>query len=58
VAHVVPLALLKSLALIAIPAGALALPANVIDGPSFAVGVTMLPLAIVIDACAPSVARA
>ena len=58
VTHVVPLALLKSVALIAIPAAALALPATLVDGRSFALGVTMLPLAIVIDACVPIPARA
>jgi len=50
-AHVVPLAFAKSLALILVPACALVLPTSVIDGVSFAVGVTTLPLAIVIDAC-------
>lgn len=50
-AHVVPLALAKSLALILIPASALLLPPRVVDAVSFAIGVTTLPLAIVIDAC-------
>lgn len=49
-AHVVPLALTKSLALVAIPGCALFLPATLVDGVSFALGVTTLPLAIVIDA--------
>lgn len=53
VSHIVPLALAKSLALIAIPAGALLLPASLVDGVSFAVGVTALPVAIVIDALTP-----
>jgi hypothetical protein len=49
-AHVVPMALTKSLALVAVPGCALFLPASVVDGVSFALGVTTLPLAIVIDA--------
>ncbi|MCC6763304.1 MAG: hypothetical protein IT293_01455 [Deltaproteobacteria bacterium] len=49
--HIVPLACAKSVLLVLIPAGALVLPRSVVDGVSFAVGVTMLPLAIVIDAC-------
>jgi hypothetical protein len=53
VSHIVPLALAKSVALIVIPAGALLLPATLIDGVSFAVGVSALPLAIVIDALTP-----
>ncbi len=52
-ARIVPLALGKSLALILIPATALLLPATLIDGVSFAVGVSALPLAIVIDALVP-----
>ena len=49
-AHVVPMALTKSLALVAVPGCALFLPASLVDGVSFALGVTTLPLAIVIDA--------
>ena len=48
--RIVPLALAKSIVLVLIPAAALLLPASVVDGPSFAVGVTMLPLAILVDA--------
>jgi hypothetical protein len=51
--HVVPLALAKSFALIAVPALALLLPASLIDGVSFAIGVTALPAAVVIDALSP-----
>lgn len=49
-AHVVPMALTKSLALVAVPGCALFLPGTLVDGVSFALGVTTLPLAIVIDA--------
>jgi hypothetical protein len=49
----VPLALMKSLLLVAIPATALLLPADLVDGVSFAAGVSMLPLAIVADALWP-----
>ncbi len=49
----VPLALTKSLLLVAIPATALLLPAELVDGVSFAAGVSMLPLAIVADAFWP-----
>ena len=49
-AHVVPMALTKSLALVAVPGCALLLPGTLVDGVSFALGVTTLPLAIVIDA--------
>lgn len=49
--HLVPMALAKSLALILVPALALFLPSSVVDGVSFAIGVTTLPLAIVLDAC-------
>lgn len=49
-AHVVPMALTKSLVLVAVPGCALLLPAMLVDGVSFALGVTTLPLAIVIDA--------
>ncbi len=48
--HVVPMALTKSLVLVAVPGCALFLPATLVDGVSFALGVTTLPLAIVIDA--------
>lgn len=50
-AHVVPLALAKSLILVSVPGLALLLPASVVDGVSFAIGVTMLPVAVVVDAC-------
>lgn len=49
--HIVPMAFAKSMLLVLVPATALLLPTSVVDGVSFAVGVTMLPLAIVIDAC-------
>lgn len=49
--HLVPMAMAKTLALILVPAMALLLPHTVVDGVSFAVGVTTLPLAVVIDAC-------
>ena len=48
--HLVPMALAKSFALILVPAMALSLPSDVVDGISFAVGVTALPTAIVADA--------
>lgn len=51
--QILPIALLKSVLLIAIPALALFLPKSLVDGPSFALGVTALPLAIVIDALIP-----
>lgn len=51
--QVVPIAFVKSVVLIAIPALALFLPADLVDGPSFALGVTALPAAIVIDALLP-----
>jgi hypothetical protein len=51
--HVVPMALAKSFALIAVPAVALLLPASLVDGVSFAIGVTALPAAVVIDALNP-----
>jgi hypothetical protein len=50
-AHIVPMALAKSLVLVAVPAVALLLPTSSIDGVSFAIGVTALPVAVVIDAC-------
>lgn len=49
--HLVPMAMAKTLALILVPALALLLPRTVVDGVSFAIGITTLPLAIVIDAC-------
>jgi hypothetical protein len=49
--HVVPLALAKSLILVSVPALALLLPTSLVNGASFAIGVTMLPAAIVVDAC-------
>lgn len=49
--HLVPMALAKSFALILVPAMALLLPSSLVDGVSFAVGVTALPVAIVLDAC-------
>jgi hypothetical protein len=52
-AHLVPLAMSKSLALIAVPAIALLLPSSLVDGISFALGVTTLPTAIVADALVP-----
>jgi len=52
-AWLVPLALTKSLLLLLIPAAALLLPAGPVDGLSFAVGVSTLPLAIVVDAALP-----
>jgi hypothetical protein len=54
-AHLVPLAMSKSLALIAIPGVALVLPGSLVDGISFALGVTTLPVAIVVDALMPFV---
>lgn len=52
-AHVMPVALMKSLALVAVPGAALFLPTTLVDGVSFALGVTTLPAAIVIDALRP-----
>jgi hypothetical protein len=52
-AWAVALALAKSLILVAVPALALLLPASLIDGASFAVGVSALPLAVVVDAVMP-----
>lgn len=54
VTRLVPMALAKSLLLVAVPAAALLLPHAVIDGVSFAVGVSALPLAIVVDATLPA----
>jgi hypothetical protein len=39
--------------LLAIPATALLLPAALVDGVSFAIGVTALPAAVVVDAFRP-----
>ncbi len=47
--HLVSMAFAKSLILVLVPASALLLPASVVDGVSFAIGVTMLPASIVID---------
>lgn len=49
----VPLAMTKSAMLLAVPAVALFVPGTLVDGTSFAIGVTALPLAIVADACWP-----
>jgi len=57
-AHILPMALAKSFVLVAVPASALFLPTSVVSGVSFAVGVTTLPAAVVIDAFLPSEARA
>ena len=51
--HVVSMALLKSIILLAAPAAALLLPRSLVDGVSFAIGVTTLPFAVVLDACLP-----
>lgn len=51
--RIVPLALAKSLVLLAIPALALLLPRGLVDGLSFAVGVSALPLAVVVEAFLP-----
>ena len=50
-AQVVPMAVAKSLVLVLVPAVALFLPGSVVSGMSFAIGVTALPAAIVVDAC-------
>jgi len=50
---IVPMALAKSLVLVSVPAVALLLPRSLVDGVSFAIGVTTLPMAVVIDACLP-----
>jgi hypothetical protein len=54
-AHILPMALAKSFVLVGVPACALLLPTSVVSGVSFAVGVTALPVAVVIDAFLPSV---
>lgn len=51
--RVVPMALLKSIVLLAVPALALWAPRSAIDGVSFAIGVTTLPAAVVLDVCWP-----
>ena len=51
--HLVPMAFLKSIALLAVPAVALWLPRSVVDGVSFGLGVTTLPAAVVLDALLP-----
>jgi len=52
--RVVSVAFAKSLLLILVPAAALLLPATLVDGLSFAVGVSALPLAVVVDALLPA----
>jgi hypothetical protein len=54
VGWLVPMALAKSLVLVAVPAAALLLPHTLIDGVSFGVGVSALPLAVVVDASLPA----
>jgi hypothetical protein len=54
---VMPMALVKSLVLLAVPALALLLPPSVVDGVSFAIGVTALPAAVVLEACLPVARR-
>ena len=51
--HIVPLALAKSFALVSVPAVAVFAPGSLVSGPSFAIGVTTLPIAILFDACLP-----
>jgi hypothetical protein len=55
--RIVSMALAKSLLLLAIPATALLLPHSLVDGVSFAIGVTTLPVAVVVDACLPLTAH-
>ena len=50
-AHIAPLAVAKSFVLVSVPAIALFLPGTVVSGMSFAIGVTALPAAIILDAC-------
>ena len=57
-AQLAPMAMMKSLVLIAVPAIALCLPTPLVDGVSFAIGVTTLPAAIVTDALLPFVSDA
>jgi hypothetical protein len=52
--HVVPMAFVKSIALLAVPAAALLFPRSVVDGVSFGLGVTTLPASVVLDALLPS----
>jgi hypothetical protein len=56
-ARIVSLALAKSVVLLAVPAMALLLPRSLVDGVSFAIGVTTLPVAVVVDACMPLAAH-
>lgn len=51
--RVVALALLKSLLLVLVPAAGLLLPGTLVDGVSFAVGVSALPVAILLEAFRP-----
>ena len=51
--RVVSMALVKSVVLLVVPATALLLPGSIVDGVSFAIGVTTLPVAVVLDACLP-----
>ena len=51
--HIVPLALAKSFVLVSVPAVAVFAPGFLVSGPSFAIGVTTLPTAILFDACLP-----
>ncbi len=51
--RMVSMALVKSVVLLAVPATALLLPRSLVDGVSFAIGVTTLPIAVVLDACLP-----
>jgi hypothetical protein len=44
-------AVLKSLGLVSVPAIALIVPSTVVSGVSFAIGVSTLPAAIIVDAC-------
>ena len=57
-AWLAPMAIAKSLLLVLIPATALLAPPGYVDGVSFAVGVTMLPVAIVVDCVLPVTAVA
>jgi hypothetical protein len=54
VSRLVPMALAKSLLLVSLAAAALLVPHGPIDGLSFAIGVTTLPLAIVLEATLPA----
>ena len=56
-AHLLPMGLAKSFVLVAVPAFALFLPTSVVDGVSFAVGVTALPASVMIDAFLPAVSE-